>query len=200
MKKVYIYGAGGHGKVVLDAMHSNGQPCDGFIDVRPIGKWANLSVVNDAEISNKESHVHIAIGNSNAREKIANSHQHFNYFSIHHLKSIISPTASISSLGVFLAANCIIGPDASIADHTIVNHGAVVDHDCVIGAYCHIAPNATLGGNVSIGNHVMVGAGAVILPGVKIANHVTIGAGAVVTRDIDIDGIKLIGVPAKLMN
>lgn len=198
MNRYFIFGAGGHGKVVLDAMQVANKRCDGFIDSKNINQWFGLPVFNEHYLINTDR-VHIAIGNAEIREKIVTEHPEYNFFSIIHPTSIIAKSAIISASGVFIAANVVIGPDAEVADHTIINHGAVVDHDCKVGLFCHIAPNAVLGGGVSIGERVLVGAGAIILPGLSICNNTIIGAGAVVTKSI-IHPQTVVGTPAKNIN
>lgn len=191
----YIYGAGGHGKVVLDALVKAGDRCHAFIDDKSLQTWANLPVITSLTIPS-DATLHFAIGNSQVRETLATKFQGYQFFSVLHPQAAIAASASISQSGTLIAAQAVIGPDASIGNHCIINHGAIVDHDCVVNDFCHIAPNAVLGGGVQIGRHVLVGAGAVVLPGVHIADHVTIGAGAVVTKDIT-QSCVMSGVPAK---
>lgn len=192
---IYLYGAGGHGKVVLDTLQNCGLECHGFIDDRTLGQWAGLPVIQPSSIPS-HAQLHLAIGNSQVREKLAQQLIQYQFLTIRHPQSSISKSAQVSSDGCLIAAKAVIGPDAKIGNHTIVNHGAIVDHDCIVGDYCHIAPNAVLGGNVRIGNHVLIGAGAVVLPGITIIDNVTVGAGAVVTRDIT-DAAIFVGAPAK---
>lgn len=191
----YIYGAGGHGKVVLDALVKAGGKCHAFIDDKPLQTWANLPVITSQEIP-LNANLHFAIGNSKIREILAAKLQGYQFFSVLHPQATIAASASISQAGTLIAAQAVIGPDVSIGSHCIINHGAIVDHDCVVNDFCHIAPNAVLGGGVHIGRHVLIGAGAVVLPGVRVADHVTIGAGAVVIKNITRSCV-MSGVPAK---
>lgn len=195
MKRYFIYGAGGHGKVVLDAMQSANQPCNGFIDNKIMQNWCDLPVINEHALEN-EDYIHLAIGDGAVRQKIAAAHPLRTYFSIFHPAAILAKSADISNQGVFVAAGAVIGPGAIIGDHTIINHGAIVDHDCKVGKFCHIAPNSVLGGSVEIGNNVLLGAGAVVLPGLTICDNVVVGAGAVVTGNISTPQT-VIGIPAK---
>ena len=192
----YIYGAGGHGKVVLDAMQKAQISCISYIDDRKISSWAGLKVcaLSDLPMS-EEACFHLAIGDSMVREKIANNLSLAKYFSVVHPTSVVAATANIG-LGTFLAAQSVIGPDAQIGQHCIVNHAAVLDHDCAIGDFTHIAPLASVGGGVRIGKCVLVGAGAVILPGIKVGDYAIIGAGAVVTKNVA-SSITVVGIPAR---
>lgn len=194
--KSYIYGAGGHGKVVWDAMQKSSLKCEGFIDDQVLNQWMDLPVFPSSFLNDLNNiELHIAIGNCKAREKVVNKFQNLKFISIYHPDAIISSRAKIE-VGTFLAAGSIIGPDAKVGKHSIVNHYAVLDHDCSIGDYCHIAPHASLGGGVKVGRGVLIGAGAIVLPGVTIADDVTVGAGSIVTNDIA-SGITVVGNPAR---
>ena len=194
--KSYIYGAGGHAKVVWDAMKKSNFVCEGFIDDRRLGQWIDLPIFSSSfldDINNIE--LHIAVGDCKSREEISKSFQNFKFISIYHPDAIISSRVEIK-YGTFLAAGSIIGPDAKVGKHTIVNHHAVIDHDCFVGDFCHIAPHVCLGGGAEVGRGVLVGAGAIVLPGIKIADYATVGAGSIVTNDIA-SGVTVVGSPAR---
>lgn len=193
----YIFGAGGHGKVVLDALRVNNLNCDGFIDDRIINNWCNLPVYQLTNLNvDTAKKIHLAIGNSIIRANIAQilDKKNISFFTIKHSNAVISAN-TIIEIGCFIAANAVIAPDTKIGSHTIINHGAVVDHDCKIGNFSHIAPRAVLGGGVCIGNNVLIGSGAVVLPGTTIGDNVTVGAGSIVTKNI-LTGLTVVGNPA----
>ena len=194
--KSYIYGAGGHGKVVWDAMQKSNLKCEGFIDDQSLNQWMDLPVFASSFLNDlNDIELHIAIGSCKTREEIVNKFQNLKFMSIYHPNAIISSRAKIEA-GTFLAAGSIIGPDAKVGKHSIVNHHAVIDHDCSVGDFCHIAPHASLGGGVKVGQGVLIGAGAIVLPGITIADYVTVGAGSIVTNDIAF-GITVMGNPAR---
>lgn len=195
----YIYGAGGHGKVVLDAMRNAKVECAGFIDDRELKVSAGLNVYGTSSLECGEAtYLHLAIGNCKTREKLAKSLHKFNFFSVIHPASVVARTSKVG-VGSFLAALSIVAPDAKIGAHCIINHAAVVDHDCTVGDFVHVAPHVGLGGGVTIGNGVLIGSGAVVLPGLKIDDYAVIGAGAVVTKNVPA-GTTVIGNPAKIFN
>lgn len=194
----YIYGAGGHGRVVLNAMQVADMICEGFIDDRPISTCADLNVSLLSSIEMNKVSLHLAIGDCKTRELIAISLENSNFYSVIHSAAIISKTAQIG-LGSFFAARSIVAPDAKIGHHCIINHAAVVDHDCAVGDYCHIAPLCSLGGGVKVGKGVLIGAGAVVLPGLTIEDYAVIGAGAVVTKNVAA-GMTVVGNPAKILS
>ena len=193
----YIFGAGGHGKVVADALRLSNLKCDGFIDDKGIDEWDGLPVFGADILENilkKNIALHIAIGNGDVRERISKELDNYSFSSIYHPSAIVSDTAKIEE-GNFLAAGAIVGPYAKLGKHCIVNHLAVVDHDCTVGDFCHISPHACLGGGAKIGKGVLVGSGSIILPGIVIGKNAIIGAGAIVTKNIQ-TGVTVAGNPA----
>ena len=194
--KNYIYGAGGHGKVVWDAIQKSNLKCEGFIDDQVLNQWIGLPVFTSSSLNGiKDVELHIAIGNCKSREQIANTFQNLKFVSIYHPDAIISSRAKIE-IGTFLAAGAIIGPDTKVGKHSIINHHSVIDHDCSVGDFCHIAPHVSLGGGVKVGQTVLIGAGAIVLPGITIADHAVVGAGSIVTSDIA-SGVTVLGNPAR---
>ncbi|WP_299204839.1 acetyltransferase [uncultured Amphritea sp.] len=199
----FIYGAGGHSKVVYDAAKKS---CEEYSiafldgDSERIGYSVidGVAVVREEHYTYQSASFHVAIGNNLARKEVSERLLSAG----NQLITIIHPNSSVSSFakieeGCFIAAQTIIGPDVVLSSSVIVNHGAIVDHDCYIGAFSHIAPNVTLGGGVNVGQNCLVGAGAVVLPGVTVGNDVIIAAGAVVISDVA-DGLTIIGVPGKM--
>ena len=211
-KNILVLGAGGHAKVVVDALYCANPELEHlfitddntslenteFMGLRLITPISNSMSLMDLLHGNTS--FHIAIGDNNTRLDLFNKYlqsiDQSNLLSIVHPNSIISKFATIKP-GSFIAANAIVAPYASVGFNTIINHGAIIDHDVSVGDFSHIAPNATLGGKVRIGNNCLVGASATILPGRIIGNNTIIGAGAVVTKDVmDFSVVK--GVPARL--
>lgn len=194
----YIYGAGGHGKVVLDAMHNAQMECDGFVDDRQLFVWAGHQVLSLSNLPpNKNFSLHLSIGNNKSREKIVSDLIGVDYFSVFHPTTVVA-TSAIVEVGSFLAAHSIVGPDAYVGKHCIINHAAIVDHDCSVNDYTHIAPRSCLGGGVKVGKGVLVGAGAIILPGIVVEDYAVIGAGAVVVENVKAKST-VVGVPARIL-
>jgi sugar O-acyltransferase (sialic acid O-acetyltransferase NeuD family) len=199
-KLLKLIGAGGHCKVVLDALalgnHSfNITISDDNIDL--IGKKIDGVPIDSAldSLRHFSGSIHLAIGNNKIRSNIiSNINPNIKLLTIVHPAAIISKNSQIDD-GSFIAAYAILAPSSVIGKSTIVNHGSVVDHDVIIGDCSHIAPNATLGGDVRIGNNVLIGAGAIILPGITIGDGAIVAAGAVVTKNVK-NNKTVMGIPA----
>lgn len=195
-----IFGAGGHGRVLVDAALLAHQ-------------WPRI-VVSDRKLPENQSEllpgihllgidaalaldpsVHIAIGNNHFRQKEAGEWGHERLVSIVHPAAVISAFSQIA-VGCFIAAGAVVGPSTQLGMCVIINHGAVVDHDVEVGAFSHIAPNASVGGHVKLGTRVLIGSGAVVLPLIGIGDDVTVCAGSVVNMNL-LDPGTYAGIPAR---
>ena len=192
---MYLFGASGHAKVIMDILTASGEKIDALIDdnekVNELNGYKVLHGVTDA------SPIIVSIGVNAIRKKVVEKLTG-EFGTAIHPSAIVSPSAKIGE-GTVVMAGAIINADAVIGKHCIINTGASVDHECVIGDYCHIAPHATLCGQVHVGEGSMVGVGACVIPCKNIGSWCTIGAGAAVVKDIP-DGVTAVGVPAKVIN
>lgn len=191
---MYLFGASGHAKVIMDILTASGQKVDALIDdnekVNALNGYKVMHGVTDA------SPIIVSIGVNAIRKKVVEKLTG-EFGTAIHPSAIVSPSAKIGE-GTVVMAGAIINADAVIGKHCIINTGASVDHECVIGDYCHIAPHATLCGQVHVGEGSMVGVGACVIPCKNIGSWCTIGAGAAVVKDIP-DGGTAVGVPAKVI-
>ena len=191
---MYLYGASGHAKVIMDILKASGIAIEGLIDDNP--EVTSLSGVTVSHTFKHESPLIISIGNNVIRKKIAERIR-TTFGTAIHPTSVISPNSKIGE-GTVVMQGSIIQADATIGRHCIINTGASIDHECQIGDYVHISPHTTLCGNVEIGEGTWVGAGTTIIQGVKIGRWCTIGAGSVVSKNIP-DGYLAVGNRCKLI-
>lgn len=191
---MYLYGASGHAKVIIDILETNQIKIDGLIDDNP--KLTDLFGYPVFHQRTDLSPLIISIGNNNVRKRIAESISAEFVMAIHP-SAVVSPKASID-VGTVVMQGAIIQSCVKIGKHCIINTGASVDHECIIGDYVHISPHATLCGNVEVGEGSWVAAGAIVIPGVKIGKWSVIGAGTVVTRDIP-DRVLAVGNKCKIL-
>jgi sugar O-acyltransferase (sialic acid O-acetyltransferase NeuD family) len=191
---MYLFGASGHAKVVIDILENNNIPIDAlFDDNDAIKTLLGYPVFSSKEV---KSPLIISIGNNLIRQKLAQSLDVTFAVAIHS-SAIISNNVKIQE-GTVVMQGAIIQSCSEIGKHCIINTGASIDHDCVIENYVHISPHATLCGNVKVGEGAWIGAGAIIIPGVEIGKWSVIGAGSVVTRSIP-DNSVAYGMPCKVV-
>ncbi|MCV6608461.1 MAG: acetyltransferase [Campylobacterales bacterium] len=187
MKKLFIYGASGHGKVVYELAKLNGYEIVGFIDdasPKYILAYNSISFENFIA-SHKDCAVALGIGVNDTREKIYNRllESNIEIATLIHPTSVISSFSSIEN-GSVVMAGAVINPDTKIGVGSIINTGTVVDHDCRISDFTHIAPNSSVAGGVSIGKRSFIGIGSCVIQNIEISSDVIVGAGSVVIKNL----------------
>lgn len=192
---MYLYGAGGHAKVIIDILKDSGITLAGlFDDNSTLTEVYGCKVIGLYDGQALDAPLIISIGNNTVRAKIA--HQLDTVFgNVIHKSAIISPYSIINE-GTVVMHGAIVQAGAKIGAHAIINTNASVDHNCTVEDFAHISPGAVLCGHVHIGEGTHIGAGAVVPPGVHIGKWCKIGAGAIVTRDIP-DFATAVGNPAR---
>jgi sugar O-acyltransferase (sialic acid O-acetyltransferase NeuD family) len=207
--RLLIYGAGGHGKVVADAVSCLADyEFAGFVDDDPsrvgaaffgytiLGTRSDLRRLYEGGIDWAVP----AVGDNEVRVCLLHALQEagFNIAVIVHRSAVLAASVQLG-LGTFVAAGATINPACKIGQGCIINTGATVDHDCQIDDGVHIAPGVNLCGYVHVGELTLVGVGASVLPGVRIGRRCRVGGGAAVTENVA-DGMTVVGVPARAVS
>lgn len=204
MDRLIVFGAGGHAKVVLEAVMASFPDCAiAILDDKPGavgGELLGLPVRGGRAWLDDQwpgAPVFPAIGNNAARAELIDwlGRSSRSAATVVHPRALLSPSATLGP-GGFLAPGAIVNAQTVLEPGVIVNTGATIDHDCHIGAAAHVAPGAHLCGGVRVGKGTLVGVGATVIPGIRIGDGAVVGAGAVVTRDVE-DGGRVGGVPAR---
>ena len=211
-KKIVIWGASGHAKVLQEFLGQIGYELIALFDNDPntVSPFPNVPLYHgtDGFMRWKGQQRHpdkircvVAIGGSHGYSRLKIQRylrsQGLIPVMIAHPASYIANTTR-SGPGSQILAGSVIGVDVKMGDACIVNTSASIDHECHLGDGVHIAPGATIAGCVSIGDFSFIGAGAAVLPRVRIGNRCIIGAGSIVTRDIP-DGVVAYGNPARVV-
>lgn len=201
MKRLAIFGASGHGKVVADIAELCGWEIFFFDDAKPkdtvflarplLGNFGDLL----AQVSRFDSVV-VAVGNNDFRLERSRSLGLAGAI----LATLIHPAAIVSRYaqvepGSVIMPGAVINAAARIGQACIVNTGATIDHDCRISDGAHISPGANLAGSVFVGECGWVGIGASVRQQVCIGARSVVAAGAVVVKDVE-DCVTVGGVPA----
>lgn len=196
MKRLFIIGASGHGKVVADIARLNGYTDIAFLDDNPrVKKCGDYLVVGaSCQVSDWDGDVIVAIGNAGIRHRIQQSIDPARLVTLIHPNAVVSD-AQIGR-GTVVMAGVVINPGTVIGDGCIINTSSSVDHDCKIGDYVHIAVGAHVAGGVEIGDETWIGAGTTVSNNVTICGGCMVGAGAVVINDITILGT-YVGMPTR---
>ena len=210
-RRLLVWGAGGHGKVVAELARDNGWEVIGFVDSDPAklgqvvdSQGARIAVIeSDLErrladgspLPDNASAIALGVGDNSRRLECARLLGTRCSPALIHSRAIVSRSATLGE-GSVVFAGAIVNPDARIGRATIINSGAIVEHDCLIEDGAHLSPGAVLTGNVRVGKGSWIGAGATVLPGRIVGLWATVGAGAVVVHDVP-DKTVVVGNPAR---
>lgn len=194
---LYLYGSGGHAKVIIDILEECKIPIAGIFDQDLSRSVFNYQVIAfPSNFNVQEDFLIVAIGNNIIRKSIVEATK-VRYASAIHPKSIISKYATVRE-GTVVMGGALINADTSIGSHCIINSAASVDHDCTIHNFVHISPKATLCGGVTVEESAHIGTGAIVIPNKKIGVNSIVGAGSVVINDVP-DNVTVVGNPAKII-
>lgn len=178
---MYLYGASGHAKVIIDILESMNIDVSGlFDDNRVISELLGFPVYHEIK---ENIDLIVSIGENEIRKNVVEKLSDVNYVKAIHSSAIISKRSTIDA-GTVVMQGAIVQSAVTIGKHCIINTGASVDHDCVVEDFVHLSPQSILCGNVHVGEGAWIGAGATIIPGVRIGKWAVVGAGSVVTKDI----------------
>jgi sugar O-acyltransferase (sialic acid O-acetyltransferase NeuD family) len=196
---MYLYGASGHCKVIIDTIASKQElTINGIVDDHPSHEVLyGIPVFNTKEFETfSDKNIIVSVGDNSIRKKIV-AHLAADYSIAIHAKAIVSDHATINEGTVIMPA-AVVNADVFIGQHCIINTAAVIEHDCKIANFVHVSPNAALAGDVTVGEGTHIGIGAIVIQGIKIGKWATIGAGAVVISDIP-DYAVVVGNPGKII-
>jgi sugar O-acyltransferase (sialic acid O-acetyltransferase NeuD family) len=204
-RPLYIFGAGGHGKVVADTAMEAGWHVLGFLHDHAVpgeDTILDLPVLGGREqlcrLAACNEEVVIAIGDNLIRMQVQREFEKMGIAvaTVVSSRAVVSKWAAIGR-GTVVMPGAVVNAGAMIGRGSIINTGAVVEHDCLIGEFAHVSPNCSLGGGVALGELSQVGLGTAILPQVRVGARTVLGAGSVVNRDIP-DDVVAYGVPARI--
>ncbi|MGX7668087.1 acetyltransferase [Flavobacterium pedocola] len=195
---MYLYGASGHSKVIVDIIKELKGVIEAVLDDYPkTDSIYGLPVMHPSAAGLKKNDtLIISIGDNSVRKKIAQQLE-VTFTTAVHPSAIVSESASLGE-GSVVMPNAVVNAFSEIGKHCIINSGAIVEHDCKLEDFVHISPNAALAGNVNVGEGSQVGIGASVIQGVTIGKWAVIGAGTVVLKDVP-DYAVVVGNPGKVI-
>jgi sugar O-acyltransferase (sialic acid O-acetyltransferase NeuD family) len=212
-KIIGIYGAGGHGRGVMEVLKEQVLEVKGgdntklvFVETHPTKELVNgVELISEKDffsLESNEKYFNVAIADPNARQQIADRCISQGAKSL----EVRSNQAKIFDLNT-IGEGAIFSPFSVVTVNTKIGrffHGNIhscIEHDSVIGDFVTFSPGSHCNGNVNIGNKVFVGAGAYLINGssekaLSIGEGAIIGMGSVVIHDVE-PFTTVAGVPAK---
>lgn len=203
--KVFVFGASGHAKVVIDILERMPDLDVAFaVDDAAAVKGRSLCgytiIGGRNELLSRRAQAAagiVTIGDNAARRDVAAwlVAQGFQLARAIHPAATLARDVTVGD-GTVIMAGCVINTDTAVGANAIVNTGSTIDHDCTIGDGAHIAPGCHLCGGVKVGAGSFLGAGTTVVPGVRIGTDVVVGAGSTVLDHVA-DGARVAGSPAR---
>ncbi|AIY13934.1 MULTISPECIES: acetyltransferase [Cellulophaga] len=210
MKKIIVFGASGHAKVVIDIIEKqNEYTIFGLID----SFKSKNSQLYDYKVLGDENHlpklvqendiygIIVAIGDNYTRRIIVNKVlelcPNLKFINAIHPNTYIGKNVLLGSGNVFMPG-VIINSNSCINNFCIVNTNASVGHDSVLNDFSSISPGVKIGGNFNLGFGSGISIGTTIIENITIGENTIVGAGAVVTRNIP-DLVVAYGNPARII-
>ena len=199
MKKIQIFGAGGHCYAVIALIKHLGSysPDVVFDDAPKVESILEVPVIKYQGEKLNTTPLCITVGSNKDRKRIVSLTGDGNFPTFIHPSASIYPSASIGK-GTVILPNSVIDAAVNIGDFCIINNNATVSHNVYLSDYVHVSIQVAIAGGVTVGEGSIIGAGAVILPEIKIGKWAVVGAGSVVTKDVP-DGTIVYGNPAKII-
>lgn len=212
MRRIAIFGAGGHGREILQLLRdiNAAEPLSpawqiaGFLvdsayaaPGEAVDGWPVLGDVGWLKRQPDVAAV-VAVGSPRQRREVvrriaASCGERF--VALVHPRASISPGVTLPP-GTTIFNGSIVSTNVSVGSHVHVNALCSVSHDCRLGDFATLGPGSRMAGGGSLREGAELGASATLIPKVVVGAWGMVGAGAVVTRDTP-DFSVAVGVPAR---
>lgn len=200
-----VYGAGGQGKVLADAIRARGDVLAGFVDDDPArvgGEVMGARVHGRAWLEREAASglaIAIGVGDNFVRERLYDALVGIGRFvfpPLVHPAATVATSAEVGG-GTVVCARAVLNACARVGVGVIVNTGAIVEHDVVVGDFVHLSPASCLAGGVRVGRSTHIALGAIVLDDMIVGASSIVGAGSIVRSPIP-DRVVAFGVPARI--
>ncbi len=200
MEKIFVCGAGGHAKVVIDIIRTlDFYEVEAIIETKSRKPFLGIDIIEEDVFLNSfdTANVFIAVGENYSRKKIYKKFANKNFFfpNLVHPSAVVSESVQLG-IGNAVMANAVINTGTSIGNHCVINTGSIIEHDCQIGDFVSCAPASVTCGECTLGEGVYLGANASIIHSKIVREWSVIGSQSAVVKDVDAY-VLVHGVPAK---
>lgn len=208
MQNVVIFGASGHGSVVLDCIEKEGKyNVVGFIDSFKkkgisVNGYPILGTEYDLPFLIDKYNLYggiVAIGDNWIRntmvERIDKICPNFMYVSVVHPGAEVGKDVQIGA-GTVIMPGVIVNANSFIGNFCLLNTNSSLGHDGFMQNFSSLAPKSCTGGNFNLGKYSAICLGANIIDAISIGQHTVVGAGSLVVGNLE-SNILAFGAPAK---
>tara|TARA_Y100001970_G_C14253137_1_gene873295 strand:- start:3270 stop:3872 length:603 start_codon:yes stop_codon:yes gene_type:complete len=198
MKKLIIFGGGGH--------------CNSCIDVILAQKKFKIELIIDEKLKEKKkfeikirkldyfkknfsksNKYFIGVGlikNAKQRLKLIKKIEKYkiSFAKIISPFSIVSKNSKIHD-GTIVMHNSVINTNVTIKGHTIINTSSLIEHDVNIGKNCHISTGTIINGGCKVDDNTFIGSGTIVHQNIQIGKNCIIGAGKIIKKNLPSNSI-----------
>lgn len=198
MESIYVVGAGGHTRSLINLLELNlylikGIYDDNFQENEEINGYKLLGRVSDIK---EDAKIVLSIGDNQKRKGFYKKYyKRVLKKNLIHPKSIIEKRVMMGDSNQIFA-DVYINSNVTIGENNILNTRCLIEHEVIVGAHNHISLGVLVCGRAIIGNRCFIGVGTNVIDRVRICDDVIIGANSVVIEDINESGI-YVGSPAR---
>jgi sugar O-acyltransferase (sialic acid O-acetyltransferase NeuD family) len=197
MKKIIIFGAGNHAKVLFyEIVQLKRFIIIGFVDdfvkkgqviINYKKKnYKNLGGLASLKNNTKNFYGIIAIGSNFIRkqivEKVSSLNLKIKWEKIISKNVALSENVEIGE-GTVIISGSQIGNTTLIGKHCLINSASSLDHDNIFQDYSSTGPGAVTGGSVVVGKMSHLGIGSVVKQNISIKENTVIGANSYVNKN-----------------
>ena len=209
---MYLYGASGHARVIMDIVNGNGNgnenrgvarnysPCnenaednhvEGLFDDNPeVKELCGMAVEHEYH---GERPLIVSIGNNAIRKRIVERIVD----GIGDFRRLNMDSAMKSPLfGTAVHPSAVVSPHATIGEGSVVMPGAIINHSAQIGRHCIVNTGASIDHECQIGDFAHISPHATLCGNVSVGEGSWVGAGAVVIPGIKIGNWAVVGAGA----
>ena len=210
MQNIVIFGASGHGSVVLDCIEQEAKyKVVGFIDSfkkkgTEVNGYAVLGSEYDLPLLIEKHEIFggiVAIGDNWIRnlvvDRILKIVPQFNYVGAVHPNAQVGKDVRIGK-GSVIMPGVTINANAIIGNHCILNTNSSLDHDGLMNNYSSLAPNVCVGGNFILGRGSAICLGTNIIENITVGEYSVVGAGSLLVGNVS-SCLVVYGAPAKIV-
>ena len=209
MDELYLVGAGGHGREILDVVdainavspswHFAGFVADEPADAEVLARRDASVVLSTSELAGRRDRFVLAIGDGATRLRLDTD-----LAGGDRSPSLVHPDAHVADgvslgAGVLVPAGCEIGAGAVIGRHTTLNVNVTIGAGARLGAFATVSPGCIVGDGVHLDEGVFLGTGARIAEAIRIGEWARVGAGASVDASVPARAT-VVGRPARVVS
>lgn len=206
MKSVVIFGAGWHGRCILDILRAQGRDVAGFLNDKIMygARVDGVPILGDTTRLSLHSFLSdydliIGIGDPQTRLRLAKTATNHGgrFATAIHPAAIIHGNTDIEA-GSVVFPGAIVSVGVRIEKHCIINNGVTLGHDSRVLEGASVNDGCHLAGGVIVEAGAYLGIGVNVIPRLRIGARAIVGAGSTVIKDVPPD-VTVAGCPARII-